>query len=100
MATISAPHLNEIIFSKAVIKKQIELISIISAKIEKRYKELGGASYFGALERDDRNIRYYKEGCLYYSASDRVVYFVHGDIYKRWRQLGGMSWGGAIIRRA
>lgn len=80
-------------FPKAVIKKQIELISIIGAKIEKRYKELGGASYFGALERDDRNIRYYKEGCLYYSASDRVVYFVHGDIYKRWRQLGGMSWG-------
>lgn len=61
--------------------------------LQKRFDELGGESFFGALEKKDSKVWYYQGGCLCYNTLAKRVFEIHGDIYKKWRQLGGVNWG-------
>ena len=61
--------------------------------LQKRFDDLGGARFFGPLEKKDGRTWYFQGGCLHYNSSLKKVVELHGEIYKKWRKLGGLAWG-------
>ncbi|WP_114789836.1 hypothetical protein U0035_10950 [Niabella yanshanensis] len=60
-------------------------------KMEGKYQEWGGESFFGLPEKKAGACWYYSRGCLYYTPQG--IFEIHGEIYKKWRELGGARWG-------
>jgi len=73
--------------------KGIELVSMHADALQKRFDQLGGSKFFGALEKKEGSIWYYKGGCLCYNAKLKKVFEIHGAIYEKWKKLGGKKWG-------
>ncbi len=71
----------------------VPLTSIYEEALQKRFNELGGERFFGALEKKDNSVWYYQSGCLCYNSRAKKVFEIHGDIYKKWQALGGIRWG-------
>lgn len=67
--------------------------SIYEEALQKRFNELGGERFFGALEKKDSSVWYYQGGCLCYNSQAKKAFEIHGDIYKKWQALGGIRWG-------
>lgn len=70
-------------------------MTIADHAIQKKYDALGGAAFFGELERKERSRAwYFKSGaCICYNRQLHDAFEIHGDIYQRWVALGGLSWG-------
>ena len=79
--------------SKTRVTDLLTQSSLLNDALQKRFDALGGARFFGALEKKDGRTWYFKGGCLYYNSTSKMAVEIHGDIYQKWRQLGGLAWG-------
>ncbi|TDN35787.1 hypothetical protein E4631_05245 [Hymenobacter sp. UV11] len=68
-------------------------LNLLATVLQKRFDELGGARFFGPLEKKDGSTWYFQNGCLCYNSSLKKALELHGEIYKKWRELGGTAWG-------
>lgn len=65
----------------------------VESAIKRKYDALGGAAFFGNIERKEGNSWYGKLGCICYNSQMHSAFEIHGDIYRKWLDLGGLRWG-------
>lgn len=97
MAKLTAPvasrKLDPSIISKIRADDLVTQLNFLTTVLQKRFDELGGARFFGTLEKKDGRTWYFQNGCLYYNSTLQKAVEIHGEIYKKWRELGGLAWG-------
>lgn len=71
----------------------IGVIRFAELAIQRKYDALGGAAFFGDIERKERAAWYFKFGCICYNSQMHDAFEIHGDIYRKWVELGGLQWG-------
>ncbi len=70
------------------------ITKMIESAIQTKYNALGGASFFGEIERKENRAWYFKSGsCICYNSQLSDAFEIHGDIYRKWLELGGLQWG-------
>lgn len=68
-------------------------LTVEETALQKKFELVTGKNILGKLEIKDKNIWYYKGGCLCYNSRLKKAFEIHGDIYKKWKTLGGIKWG-------
>lgn len=87
------PDLNKVQRSIGRIDSVMGAIRFAELAIQRKYDALGGAAFFGDIERKERAAWYFKFGCICYNSQMHDAFEIHGDIYRKWVELGGLQWG-------
>lgn len=69
------------------------VVRALESTLQKKYDALGGASFFGNIERKEEKAWYCQLGCICYNSQMHDAFEIHGDIYRKWLELGGLQWG-------
>ena len=87
------PDLNKVQRSIGRIDSVIGVIRFAELVIQRKYDALGGAAFFGDIERKERAAWYFKFGCICYNSQMHDAFEIHGDIYRKWVELCGLRLG-------
>lgn len=69
------------------------LIFIHTALLQRKFDVMGGAAFFGPVERKRPTVWYCRHGAVVCDLAGRRAFEVHGAICRKWRALGGAGWG-------
>lgn len=71
----------------------ITTITLGQTLLEKKYTQMGGEGFFGAMVDKGGQAWLCARGAVVLNPAGNKAFEIHGDIYKKWRALGGVRFG-------